>query len=176
MKYPYEDTLFGKEGKRWCIDTDISRAPVILGCEKLNGQEVYLSAGYHLEDEFYAAHVEIDSQNTPEAPFRLYSPFKGMARALDLQCITELELLRVELTKEKEESIKNFRFLVSMGHSQYECLKGYIDNCGYNKDTSIRYPIHRAVEMLMDMYKNAPVLMDKIQCKGTNDNQHRYRQ
>ena len=156
MKYPYEDTLFGKEGKRWCIDTDISRAPVILGCEKLNGQEVYLSAGYHLEDEFYAAHVEIDSQNTPEAPFRLYSPFKGMARALDLQCITELELLRVELTKEKEESIKNFRFLVSMGHSQYECLKGYIDNCGYNKDTSIRYPIHRAVEMLMDMYKNAP--------------------
>ena len=75
--------------------------PVILGCEKLNGQEVYLSAGYHLEDEFYAAHVEIDSQNTPEAPFRLYSPFKGMARALDLQCITELELLRVELTKKR---------------------------------------------------------------------------
>lgn len=156
MKYPYEDTLLPEKRTRWCVDTDVSRAPVILGCENLNGQEVYLSAGYHLDDEFYSAHVEIDSKNAPEAPFRLYSPFKGMARALDLQCITELELLRVDLSQERKDSVKKFRFLVSAGRSQYECLKGYIDNCGYDKFTSLRYPIDRAVEMLMDMYKNAP--------------------
>lgn len=156
LKYPYEDTLTANYQGRWTINTDFSRVPVVFGCEELGGQEYYLSAGYHLDDAFYQGCFEIDCQNYPDAPFKLFSQFKGMARALDLQCITELELLRVDLTKERKESLKTLRFIVSAGYSQYQCLKGYMDKCGYEKEATIRYSIQRAVEQLMDMYKHAP--------------------
>lgn len=156
LKYPYEDTLTGDLQKRWAVNTDISRVPVVFGCETLKGQDYYLSAGYHLHDSFDQGRFEIDPKEHADAPFKLFSQFKGMARALDLQCITELELLRVDLARERKESLKTFRFIVSAGLSQYDCLKNYMDQCGYEKETPIRYSIQSAENQLFQMYKNAP--------------------
>jgi hypothetical protein len=155
FKYPYEDTLYS-DSRRWTVETDISRTPVVFGCEEIEGKHYYLCAGYHLADPFDEGRFEIDPSGHPEAPFQLYSPFKGMARHLDLQCITELELLRADLSRERKDSIRHFRFLVSMGDTQYDCLKGYIDNNGYDLDPHISYSIEQACEQLYHTYKTAP--------------------
>ncbi len=156
LKYPYEDTLSSDFRGRWAVNTDISRVPVVFGCENLNGKFCYLSAGYHLDDAFDQGRFEIDCQNYPNAPFKIFSQFHGMARALDLQCITELELLRVDLSQERKDSLKTFRFIVSAAETQYDCLKGYMDKCGYTKTAPLRYTVQQAVDHLMDMYKYAP--------------------
>lgn len=155
LKYPYEDTLYA-DSPRWSVETDISRSPVVFGCEKIQGKNYYLCAGYHLEDSFDESRFEIEASEHPDAPFKLFAPFKGMARHLDLQCITELELLRVDLAKERKDSIRHFRFIVSMGDTQYDCLKGYVDNNGYDLDPHICYSIENACGQLYDTYKNAP--------------------
>jgi len=155
LKYPYEDTLFADSG-RWCVETDISRMPVVFGCEQLDGGDYYICAGYHLEDNFDQGRFEIEAREHPEAPFKVFAPYKGMARHLDLQCVTELELLRVDLEQERKESIKTFRFIVSMGETQYDCLKGYIDENGYDKKPHIAFNVENAVEQLYTMYKTAP--------------------
>lgn len=155
FKYPYEDTL-DKNSARWSVETDISRMPVVFGCEQLKDKKYYLCAGYYLEDGFDEGRFEINPSEHPEAPFRLFSTFKGMARHLDLQCITELELLRVDLKKEREESHKHLRFIVSVGNTQYDCLKGYIRNNGYDLDPHIEYSIDNACDQLYQMYRTAP--------------------
>lgn len=155
LKYPYEDTLYA-DSERWSVETDISRMPVSFGCEQLDGRDHFLCVGYHLDDPFDQGRFELDPKGAPDAPFRIYSPFKGMARHLDLQCITELELLHVDLEKERRDSIRTFRFIVSMGQTQYDCLKGYIDCNGYDKKPHIQYGVEEAKEQLYSLYKNAP--------------------
>lgn len=155
LKYPYEDTLYAGSA-RWSVETDISRMPVSFGCEQLDGRDHFLCVGYHLDDPFDQGRFELDPKGAPDAPFRIYSPFKGMARHLDLQCITELELLHVDLEKERRDSIRTFRFIVSMGQTQYDCLKGYIDCNGYDKKPHIQYGVEEAKEQLYSLYKNAP--------------------
>ena len=155
LKYPYEDTLYAGSA-RWSVETDISRMPVSFGCEQLDGRDYFLCVGYHLDDPFDQGRFELDPKGAPDAPFRIYSPFKGMARHLDLQCITELELLHVDLEKERRDSIRTFRFIVSMGQTQYDCLKGYIDCNGYDKKPHIQYGVEEAKEQLYSLYKNAP--------------------
>ena len=155
IKYPYEDTLDGN-AERWSVETDISRMPMVLGCLETQGKQLFLGAGYHLSEAFDQGRFEIDIPENADAPLKLFSQFKGMCRAQDLQCITPLELLHRNLDREREESIRHFRVIVSMGETQYDCVKGYLDGCGYDKDAFIKYSVEDSVERLMNMYRDMP--------------------
>lgn len=156
IKYPYEDSFTSEDKYIYRIETDLGRAPLLFGCEEIDKEKCFVGVGYHLEDDFDQGCFMIDPINHPGAALKVYSQFKSMARAIDLQCITHLELIRVDLEEEKKKSKKHFRYIISTAQTQYDCIKGYIDACGYEKNTKIRNSIDHSVGRLMKLYKTVP--------------------
>lgn len=153
VKYPYEDTIRGSDD-RYAIRPDRSRAPFIFGSETIEGRSFYIGAGYDLKDPFHNGRIEYAPDASPDMPFRIYTPFEGMARAIDLQCVTRLELLRADLTEDMERSRHKFHVVISAATNQYDCIRGYIEKSGYDTSVTMRHSIDRSVSALMDLYKN----------------------
>jgi hypothetical protein len=155
-KYPYEDTLTADHNDKWVVETDQGRVPFFFGCENIDGGEYYVGVGYSLKDNFNNGRFEFDRISYPNSPFKIYSLFKGMARAVDLQCVTKLELLRVDLEEEYKKSQHIFRYVISTSTTQYDCVESYASMGEYDRTVKIRHSIEHAVDRLMTLYKTTP--------------------
>lgn len=155
VKYPYEDTMMPPLGKRWVVTPDVSRAPFFLGMESLDGKEAFVGVGYFLSDHFDQGRFEFDPVVYPDAPFKIYTPFDGMARPIDLQCVTRLELIRTDLVNQGQLRTPEhrFRIVISTASNQFNCVRAYIGRSGYDTSLTIRRSIDESVSDLMDVYK-----------------------
>ena len=156
VKYPYETTLVPPFGDRWVVNPDDSRAPFLIGMENLDGKDAYVGVGYFLSDHFEQGRFEFDPVVYPDDPLKIYTPFDGMARPINLQCITRLELIRTDLINQGQLNIPEhqFRFVISTASNQFDCVRAYIGCCGYDTSAPIRRSIDNSVSALMDLYKN----------------------
>ena len=152
LKYPYEDTIRPDCGRRLCYVPDRGRAPLLFGRERVQEKPVFVGVGYHLEDPYINGRMEFDPLE--DNAVRIFSPFQGMARAIDLQCVTKLELLRADLEREKNASVQTFRILLSTAGSQFDCIRGYMASCGYSSQLEIRHSIDESKRALLRMYKD----------------------
>ena len=155
VKYPYETTLPASFNGRWTVEPDRSRVPFMFGREELEQQSRYVGVGYQLSDDFMHGVMEYDPQSFPGAPFKIFTTFKGMARPIDLQCVTRLELLHVDLKEEYKKVRKDFKIVVSISDNQYDCVKGCIDQNGYEPEVPFCRSIDDSLAMLWPVYKNA---------------------
>ena len=156
VKYPYEDTIFKNPTVTWSVNTDKSRAPFLFGKEILNGKDYFVGVGYSLNEKFDEGRFEYNPIENQGAPFKVFSPFKGMSRATDLQCVTKLELLHVDLEEDYKQSSHHFSLSIATAKSQFACIRSFIDACGYDKTIKIRNSIDDSVNALMKLYKNIP--------------------
>ena len=161
VKYPYEETIRPGFTRRWSISTDRGRAPFIFGSENIDGEIYYIGLGYQLTEDYikgnFEGRLEFDPITYPNAALKIYTPYLGMASPLDLQCVTRLELLRhINLEEETKKARKTFNIIVSIARNQYDCIKGYIDQSGYDLSISTFRSIDDAVTALISVYKNVP--------------------
>lgn len=156
VKYPFEDTILPGDERRFVIDTDTGRAPFIFARESVDGQPCFIGVGYNLTDQFDMGRIEFDPHGTTDAPIRIHAPFKGMARNLDLQCVTRLELLRGDFDSAWTSSIHHFRYVISTAPTQYDCLRSYARAAEYSVDVATTRSVDDSVAALMTLYKTTP--------------------
>ena len=161
VKYPYEDTLRPGFNDRWVIISDRGRVPFIFGCENIDGEAFFVGVGYCLTEDFvkgtFIGRIEFDPIKYPETSLKIYTPYHGMARPINLQCVTRLELLRhINLGEESKKIKRTLEIVVSTAKNQYDCVKGYIDQSGYDLSISAYRSIDDAVAALISVYKNTP--------------------
>lgn len=156
IKYPYEATLAGNYRGRWVLQPDRGRVPFLFGCQKTKGQPCFVGVGYNLEEDFTQGRFEYDPAIYPESAMKIFTPFQGMARPNDLQCVTRLEQLRVDLDEELKKIRKDFRVIISTANNQYDCIRSYEEFSGFDPDIKLRRSIDHSVLELMKLYKTVP--------------------
>ena len=154
IKYPYEDTLSQGFDNKWAIIPDRGRVPFLFGCENIDDEMYFVGVGYKLTQGFTEGRFEYDPRAYPSSPFKIYNPFKGMARPLDLQCVTRLELLRADLDEDYKKIRRDFSIIISTARHQYECVKGYMDQSGYDPSVPFCRSIDDSIAALMSLYMN----------------------
>ncbi len=154
VKYPYEDSIVSSFNGRWAVEPDRGRVPFLYGCEYTEGETSFIGVGYELTQDFTRGRFEYDPNAFPDCPFKIYAPFWGMARPLNLQCVTRLELLCADLDEEYRRAKRGFSFIISTAKGKYECVKGYIDQSGYDPSVPICRSIDDSVAALMSLYRS----------------------
>jgi len=156
IKYPFEDTILPSDGRRFLVETDAGRAPFMFARESVEEQPCFIGVGYNLTDQFDVGRIEFDPHGSTDAPIRIYAPFKGMARNLDLQCVTRLELLRGDFAAARKSSVHHFRYVISTAPTQYQCLRSYAQVAEYSVDVATTRSVDDSVAALMKLYKTTP--------------------
>lgn len=156
IKYPYEDTLNPDFKDRWTLIPDRGRVPFLFGCVNIGGRECFVGVGYPMNDNFTEGRFEYEPQAYPDAPFKIYTPFHGMARPVDLQCVTRLELLRTDLEEDYQRVKRKFQVIIATAENQYACIRGYAEQSQYNPHVPLKRSIDDSVGALMGVYKRIP--------------------
>lgn len=156
IKYPYEDTLNPDFKDRWTLIPDRGRVPFLFGCANIEDKKCFVGVGYSLNDNFTEGRFEYEPQAHPDAPFKIYTPFHGMARPVNLQCITRLELLRTDLEEDYHQINRNFQVIIATAGTQYDCIKGYVEQSEFNPYVPLKRSIDDSVGALMGVYKRMP--------------------
>ncbi len=153
VKFPYEETIQKNNLKSVRIETNYSTVPLVFGREIANDTQKYIGVGYDLRDAFINGIIAFDSSDNATA-FRIYNLDRCMIRTVDMQLSWKKDALReLDFDREIEKTTRHFRFYVCMGGTQFECLKSYMDVCGYDKNVDIKTGTHDCINDLFDMFK-----------------------
>jgi len=131
VQYPFEAPLTKEFKGVWSIIPRRSMVPFMFSCRKLNGQKYFLGVGYHLSQPYYKGRLEYDAESET---FRIYMP--------------------------EEPSLVNGAYslsiIISTANSQADCIRGYMQQSGYDINTPVYGSIEKSISLLMSVYKNAP--------------------
>jgi len=152
IKYPYEDRLTATNLRSFEIETDYARVPFIFG-RKAPG--AYIGAGYYLTDDFANGRIGFDKDSSE---FRISAQFRGMAKENDIQLgdfPSPNNIRFTDLGAGIRRSVKHLRFIVSIGATQYDLFRDYMDGCGYDFNVFFKYDADHYEEDWMDILENA---------------------
>lgn len=155
VKHPYETTILSDDLHRWSVQPDSARAPLLFGNLQWNGKDYFVGIGYALDDDFTQGRLEYDPGTSPDSALQIYTPFKGMARPVDLQCVTRMELARSPYIGGFD-SPHQMHVVLSTAGSQFDCIRGYIAQCRYDDSVEFNYSIQQSVQALFSLYKQSP--------------------
>ncbi|MCM1189980.1 MAG: hypothetical protein NC541_11875 [bacterium] len=155
VKFPFEDTILSERPKYMRQKTSFANAPAVLACQNLGAGKGYLSVGYTLDSDFDRGELEFDPSDK-DTPLRIYHTKDWIVRSVDMQLSWKFQVLReIDFDKELLKGIQHFKFVVSGGETQYDCVKGYIDTCGYDKQADFRYCADDICDDIFDSFKRA---------------------
>lgn len=152
LKYPYEDTITSRNLRSFEIETDYARVPFIFGKD---GNGNFLGAGYYLTDAFADGRIGFDRNR--EA-FQIWAQFRGMAKENDIQLAkypSPDNIRFTDLGAGIQRATRKFRFLVSVGKTQYDVFRDYMDKCGYDFTAFFYHTAEHYEADWIDIFKNA---------------------
>lgn len=152
VKYPYEDTLTPANLRSFEIETDYARVPFIFG-RKVSG--AYIGAGYYLTDDFANGRISFEKEHEE---FRISTQFRGMVKENDIQLgdfPSPNNIRFTDLGAGIRRSVRHMRFVVSMGGTQYDLFRNYMDECGYDFNVFFKYDADHYEEDWIDILEHA---------------------
>lgn len=154
VKMPFEETVKKDRIRDLRVETSVASVPVIFGRELHDNNKYYIAAGYHLNDRFTDGIIAFESKDS-ETPFRLYNYDKCVQRHSDMQLTWRNDTLRgINYDKEMARAVRVYRFDVSVGRTQFQCLKSHMDVCGYDKAVTIRRGFDECISDSMSFLKD----------------------
>ena len=149
IQYPFEAPLNADFKGVWDIIPRRSMAPFMFGCKKVEGQKYFMGVGYHLNQEYWKGRLQYDNLSG-EGLFRIYT--------------TDTYLIPFQVGGPhwpEHERVYDLHIIVSTAQTQSDCIRGYLDNCGYDLSTPIYRSIEDSIALLISVYKRTPAY-----CKG----------
>ena len=147
VQAPLEMPLRRNEGRRWAVTMRRWHAPVMLACQVVDGQDMFVAVGFHLHQPRLKECLLEYAPEDCEGALRAYFPgrlFPGREQGVGPG---ETPPARTYVN----------RTVVAFGATQSECVEGYREMCGYDVSTDLHGEVEESLDRLFDVYRDAKV-------------------
>ena len=143
VQVPFEVPLRREDGRRWAVTMRQWIAPVMIACQRIDGKDLFVAAGYQLDQERLKDCLLEYAPDDPDGALRLYFPGRLFARPKN------------DATHTWGPDRYTLKMAVGLGRTQAECVEGYRETCGYDVSTPVRGVIEESLDKLLAMYRDA---------------------
>ncbi|MFV2067408.1 MAG: hypothetical protein ACC645_10545 [Pirellulales bacterium] len=151
VSFPYQDPLTPPFEGTWRVYPKAYCLPFIFGKTKVNGADLFVGIGYHLDQEKLGKGI-MSVRSFGENALSIYFPDRTFRRATPGQ-ITRFKGLAKPYS---------LRVIYSLGKTQAECIRNYRELCGYDFEIELMdyQSVEPRIKKAMMGYKDSPTFVE----------------